>query len=78
MVLMRIKQLNHSYYFIILLFPITPAYGNGVYGYYFKNHVTGNCYITDHINDAELYMSRVDPKTICQFSGLNDRNSIQF
>jgi len=75
---MRIKQLNHSYYFIILLFSITLAYGNWVYDFYFENHVIGNCYITDHINDVELYISRVDPRTICQFSGLNDQKSIHF
>lgn len=48
--------------------------GEWDYGYLMKNS-KGNCYIlSENLETTDIDMIEVIPKTVCQYTGLNDKN----
>jgi uncharacterized phage protein (TIGR01671 family) len=48
--------------------------GEWVYGYFTRNDESGRCYITTQSKTGGAYPWEVDPATVGQYTGINDKN----
>lgn len=51
--------------------------GEWVEGYLLHDSEQNESYIAEYFEDKSAYLREVDPETVCQFTGLTDKNGVK-